>query len=157
MNNTQFFTFGQAEKEFGIAKATLSRDRKNGKLSAEKQLDGSYRIAMSELIRAYGDRLKPRTVATVDDNSSMERSSTPTTTPESAILQAQLAGVRGELEQVKNERDHLRGTLAGEIEERRKLTALLTDQRRPESVPEAPQKAAEGRVSRAWRILTGKG
>lgn len=158
MNNPQLLTFGQAERQFQIAKATLSRDRKNGKLSADKQEDGSYRVAVSELIRVYGDRLKPRTAATVDDNRHLERFSTPSATPETGVLQAQLDGLRGELEQVKSERDHLRQTLAEETEERRKLTALLTDQRtrQPEPAPQSPQEPAGGRLGRAWRILTGK-
>lgn len=157
MNTTQFFTFGQVEKQFHLAKATLSRDRKSGKLSAERQPDGSYRVALSELIRTYGDRLKPRVVATGDDNRPLERSSTPTTTPETGILQAQLEGLRGELEQVKDERDDLRRRLDAEGEERRKLTALLTDQRKPDSPAPAPQKPVGGRLSRAWSILRGKG
>lgn len=157
MSATQFFTFGQVEKQFQIAKATLSRDRKGGKLSAEKQPDGSYRVALSELIRAYGDRLKPRVVATGDDNRHLERSSPLSTTHETAALRAQIEGLRGELEQVKDERDDLRRRLDAEGEERRKLTALLTDQRRPDPVATAPEKPAEGRLSRAWRILRGQG
>ncbi len=156
MNIPQFFTFGQVEKQFQIAKATLSRDRKGGKLSAEKQPDGSYRVALSELIRTYGDRLKPRVVATGHDNSHLERSSTPATTPETAAFTAQLEGLRNELEQVKDERDHLRRVLADEMEERRKLTALLTDRRQPEPVPISPQKPVEGRWARAWSILRGR-
>ena len=156
MNTPQFFTFGQVEKQFQIAKATLSRDRKIGKLSAEKQPDGSYRVALSELIRTYGDRLKPRVVATGDDNRHPERSSTPATTPETATFAAQLEGLRNELEQVKDERDHLRRVLADEMEERRKLTALLTDQRSSEAVAISPQKPVEGRLARAWSILRGK-
>jgi hypothetical protein len=81
MSNPQFLTFGEAERRFRIAKATLSRDRSKGRLSAERQEDGSYRVAVSELIRAYGDRLKPGTAATGDDNGDVERSSTPPLQP----------------------------------------------------------------------------
>jgi hypothetical protein len=133
MSNPQFLTFGQAERQFRIAKATLSRDRAKGRLSAEKQEDGSYRVAVSELIRVYGDRLKPSNGATGDDNRIVERSSTPSATRETGILQAQLDGMRGELEQIRSERDDLRRRLDVADEERREkdrlLTALLTDQR----------------------------
>ena len=44
-------TLGQAAKQLGIGKATLSRYIKQGKLSAQKQEDGSYRIDVSELDR----------------------------------------------------------------------------------------------------------
>jgi len=44
-------TLGQAAKTIGMNKATLSRYIKQGKISAEKQEDGSYRIDPSELDR----------------------------------------------------------------------------------------------------------
>lgn len=139
MSNPQFLTFGQAERQFQIAKATLSRDRKKGKFSADKQEDGSYRVAVSELIRAYGDRLHPRPAATDDDNGRLERSSTPAATPETGVLQAQLDGIRGELEQVMSERDDLRRRLdAADAERRdkdRQLTALLADRREMAAKP----------------------
>jgi excisionase family DNA binding protein len=47
-------TLGQAAKQLGIGKATLSRYIKQGKLSAAKQEDGSYRIDVSELDRVRG-------------------------------------------------------------------------------------------------------
>src|SRR5688500_17387905 len=47
-------TLGQAAKQLGIGKATLSRYIKQGKLSAAKQDDGSYRIDVSELDRVRG-------------------------------------------------------------------------------------------------------
>ena len=46
-----YLTLGQAAKQSGIGKATLSRYIKQGKLSAQKQEDGSYRIDASELDR----------------------------------------------------------------------------------------------------------
>jgi excisionase family DNA binding protein len=46
-----YLTLGQAAKQLGIGKATLSRYLKNGKLSAQKQPDGSYRIDAAELDR----------------------------------------------------------------------------------------------------------
>src|SRR4051812_26844099 len=139
MSNPQFLTFGAAERRFRIAKATLSRDRSKGKLSAERQEDGSYRVAVSELIRVYWDRVKPETAATGDDNRAVERSSTPPATPATGILQAQLDGLRGELEQVRSERDDLRRRLDSADGERREkdrlLTALLTDQRHEDVAP----------------------
>ena len=67
-------------------------------------------------------------------------------------MQAQLEGMQGELEQVKGERDDLRRRLDAEGEERRKLTALLTDQReKPTAEPEQPRKGLRGFLHR----LTG--
>ena len=39
-----WFTLGVAAKQAGISKPTLSKAIKNGRISAEKQPDGSYRI-----------------------------------------------------------------------------------------------------------------
>ena len=44
-------TLGQAAKHLRMGKATLSRYIKQGKISAAKQEDGSYRIDASELDR----------------------------------------------------------------------------------------------------------
>ena len=44
-------SMGQAAKAAGITKATLARYIKSGKVSAEKQPDGSYHIDASELDR----------------------------------------------------------------------------------------------------------
>jgi excisionase family DNA binding protein len=51
-------TLGQAAKQLGIGKATLSRYIKQGKLSAAKQEDGSYRIDVAELDRVR-DIMRP--------------------------------------------------------------------------------------------------
>ena len=47
------YTIGTAAKATGKAKSTISRDIKNGRISAEKQPDGSYLIDPSELHRVY--------------------------------------------------------------------------------------------------------
>lgn len=157
MNNGQFFTLGQVERAFRLSKSTLSKDRASGKLSAEKQADGSYRVALSELVRVYGERLQRRTGETGPDNGEVERSATPATTAETPVLLAQLDGLRAELGQVKSERDDLRRRLDEESAERRRLTLMLADQRsRPEPPAVPPRSAGGGRLRRAWAVLTGK-
>jgi hypothetical protein len=162
MNNGQFFTLGQVEREFRLSKSTLSKDRASGKLSAEKQVDGSYRVALSELVRVYGERLQRRTVETGPNNGEIERLATPATTAETSVLLARLEGLRAELDQVRGERDDLRRRLDEESAERRRLTLMLADHRSmPESpdMPEVtatPESAAGGRLRRAWAALTRK-
>ena len=46
------YTLGQAAKEIGCSKATLSRAIKNGKLSAKKNDDDTYAIDAAELMLA---------------------------------------------------------------------------------------------------------
>jgi Helix-turn-helix domain len=71
-------TLSQAAKHVGINKATLSRYIKQGKISAEKQEDGSYHIDPSEL-----DRLRELMGAdTSDDTPSVP----PSRTGEIALL-----------------------------------------------------------------------
>jgi hypothetical protein len=53
------YTMGQAARVTGISKPRLSRAIKAGKISAERQDDGSYTIDPAELHRVY-----PATVAT---------------------------------------------------------------------------------------------
>ena len=48
-----YFTLGEAAKQAGISKPTLSKAIKEGRLSAEKQPDGSYRIQPAELFMVY--------------------------------------------------------------------------------------------------------
>jgi chromosome segregation ATPase len=66
---------------------------------------------------------------------------------ETHVLQAEVDGLREQLALLKDERDDLRRRLDSEAEERRRLTALLTDQR----------PAAQPDVRRGWwRQLRGK-
>lgn len=50
------FTLAQAAKETGRDRSTLFRAIKKGKLSGEKQDDGSYLIDSSELYRVYPEK-----------------------------------------------------------------------------------------------------
>jgi septal ring factor EnvC (AmiA/AmiB activator) len=93
---------------------------------------GEYQIAAAELYRVFP--------ANSNRNAEIERLATPEGNGRTAVLQAQLEGLSGELEQVKSERDDLRRRLDSEAEERRKLTALLTDQtRKPAAAPPEPE------------------
>ncbi len=119
------YTLGLAAKEAGWSKATISRAIKNGKLSADRRDDNSYAIEPSELQR-WVDSNSHR-------NSKMKRIATPSETPETPSqnngLQAEVDGLLAQVDLLKSERDDLRGRLDAESEERRKLTAMLTDQR----------------------------
>lgn len=130
------YTLGEAAKAIGLSKPTLSRAIKNGKLTAKKLEDGSYRIDPSELERwneANGHRNATKTqTKTLDE--------THETPNRNSVLQAQVDALRQQLEAVGMERDRERGQLVDQIEdlrtrltkadeERTRLTAILTDQR----------------------------
>lgn len=148
-------TAKQAADHTGKSKAAILKAIKTGRLSASKGGVGEWQIDPSELFRVY--QSAPTEAA----------NSAPAYTPEHSGLAAELAAMQDKLTTLEAERqrerhqheatiDDLRRRLDAEGEERRKLTALLTDQRKPEPVALAPQKPVEGRLSRAWSILRGK-
>lgn len=119
------YTLGTASKATGKSKSTLSRDIKNGKISAVRQDDGSYRIDPAELHRVY-----PPVSFGVAGNGSIERSATgfdthwnPTFQREAEVLREVHDRERRQLERtiddLRADRDHWR----------QQATALLTDQR----------------------------
>lgn len=75
-------TLGQASKETGVSKATLSRALKSGKISGDKQSDGSFKIDPAELFRVF-----PRNSS---NNPAMKQSATHNETPETDIKMVQL-------------------------------------------------------------------
>ena len=111
------YTLGQASKATGISKPTLSRAIKSGKLSGQKQPDGSFLIDPAELNRVY-----PLVVATSNDNRNMEHSETPSNPN---ALQAQLETLREERDR---ERQQLQATIEDLREERGRLLKVLEEQ-----------------------------
>ena len=141
----------QAAKAVGVARSTLYRDIQEGKVSVGKDGRGKPYVDVAELERAYGSVTLSDTSETVSNG----QTGTPQKDKKDSALQREHDLLREQIELLRSERDDLRRRLDDETEERRatqaKLTALLTDQRAT-----APQKAAEGRLARAWSILRGK-
>lgn len=141
-------SLSQAARESGTSKPTLSRWIAKGKVSAERQQDGSYLIDPSEL-----DRIKDlMRNGNGSGNPNMKQSETP---QETSALQREIELLRERLNDKDEVISDLRRRLDMESEERRtaqtKLTALLTDQR--QKPPE--EKPATG--FRAWlaKRITG--
>jgi excisionase family DNA binding protein len=97
-------TLGQAARQAGISKSYLSRLIKSGKISAERQENGEYRIDPSEL-----DRLADiRPHGHDSGNSVSERSETPrelVLQREVELLRELLSDKEQTLEDVRRERD----------------------------------------------------
>ena len=117
---------GQAAKRLKINKSTLSRHRRKGRFSAEKDENGSYVIDESELARAYPDQYTSNDAATAKSNDT-EHQENPSDTA------TELARLRAENALLWDERDNLRERLDAEAEERRHLTRMLADQREKKS------------------------
>ena len=150
-------TLGEAAKQSGFSKSTLSRAIKSGKLTAERQEDNSFQIDAGELQRW------------IDSNPHRNSSKTQVTTPistdetpsQNSDLQAEVEALRKEIDRSNLERDREREHLEAHIETLREraeraerkedqLQAILTDQRvKPADTP------PKGRIGRAWDALKG--
>ena len=142
------FTLGTAAKAVGIAKSTMSRAVKNGRVSAERQDDGSYLIEASELYRVFGPQLA--------EQPSIERSTTQIATPsngaehqferERALLLDQIRDLRERLTESERERRAI-------DEERRaaqRTIAALIESRIVPAVPDSASPAPEVVRRRRW-------
>jgi hypothetical protein len=123
-----------------VSKPTLSKAISSGRLSAEKQADGSYRIQPAELFRVYPPESRGNRFDRSDGGERETGSADWLADSEVALLRERLALLTEERErertQLTDQIQDLRRRLdaeaearRAEAEERRKMTALLTDQR----------------------------
>lgn len=151
------YTAGEAARATGKNIATITRAIKSGKISASKDASGAWRIEPSELHRVFP------TLAQVLQISEMQQDAIPVQEQESGTakaLQEELAvlreRVRSQDQLLADRADQiadLRTRLDREGEERRKLAAILTDQRsRPiEANPTDPVSTSLPRSWWPWR------
>jgi uncharacterized protein YlxW (UPF0749 family) len=116
------YTLGEATKATGISKTSLHRAIKAGRISATKNDVGAWEIDPAELHRVF----PPAANRNSSETDPVERSG-------EVALQRELELLREERErervQLQARIDDLTRRLDLEGEERRRLTALLTDQR----------------------------
>ncbi len=134
-------TLGQAAKEAGKSKATISKYLKNGKLSYVSKTEKGYQIDPSELFRVF-----PKNEQETVHN---EQPQTHKITPANSILQKEVDLLRERLDDKEDVIKDLRERLDKESDERRKLTNLLTDDRQ-----KSPEKPAEKKKG-FWGSLFG--
>jgi excisionase family DNA binding protein len=118
------YTLGQAAKMVGRSKPTIARAIRSGKLSASRTETGAFAIDESELHRVFqvsgnGAGTMLRAVPGEADGTSQ------------ATLRVERDRLLAEREDLRETIRDLRHRLDSEVEERRRLLALLTDQRRP--------------------------
>ena len=117
------YSLGTAAKEARVSKSAIYRAVKSGRLSANRTDSGDYSIEPSELCRWR------------DANVPAKRDETPPERPETAVLQAELAGL-------KQLNELLRAQLAAWQAQAERLA--LTAQA-PATAPEAPATASQAR------------
>lgn len=118
------YSLKQASHATGLAKSTIQRAIKGGKISAAITESGAYQIDPVELHRIFPPVAEQQ-------NATLETANEST-------------GLRVQVELLRDMVDYLKGKLEAEAEERRRtqaqLTALLTDQR--ERTPEQTTQTA---------------
>lgn len=118
-------TMGEAAKQAGISKATLSRAIKNGRVSATRNDKGGWDVDPAELFRVY-----PRNTATVATNGSMKRDATPSATAdETPALQAEIEGLKAQLALMREQLDDVKTQRDEWATQAKQATRLLADQR----------------------------
>jgi hypothetical protein len=126
------YTLTEAAAASGKSKMTIQRAIKSGKLSASRRDDESYDIDPSELHRVF----PPVSVLEAKNDNKIQDD----VTNDISLLQAELKIRDEKIALIEAERERERQQLTGQIddlrrrldvegEERRKLTAILTDQR----------------------------
>lgn len=91
LRQSMSFSVSRAAKETGLSKSTISRAIKSGRISAQKQDDGSYLIEPAELFRVYRRRVaQPRVDAMHDAPRNRPEQAAETRSGELEIVRAKL-------------------------------------------------------------------
>lgn len=145
-------TLGTAAKATGVSKPTLCRAIKSGKLSANRNEDGSYSIDPAELFRVYTPVSE-----TGDKTDKMEQSEKDKSY---SLLQQTLETLREVVAHLEDDRNDLRRRLDSAQEAREKaadevhrLTLMLTHQKQQEQEREPPAAPIrDTRLEKAWKV-----
>ena len=127
-------TLGQVVRLTGVAKTTLSRAIKSGRLSASRRDDGAYLVDPAELERVYAMRADASGAT-----DSVAHHAAPACDPETAAriaeLEAEVRGLQALLAEVKSSRDaalaEIRAGRDTAQEQLRQVLAALPPPRRP--------------------------
>jgi len=117
-------TLNEAAKSCRKAKGTVLKAIKEGRLSAPKDTQGRYKIDPSELHRVF-----PLTITDQSEKPTLTPASNHENHIEIERLRAELKAANTLSENMAETVTDLRERLDREGEERRQLTAMLTDQR----------------------------
>ncbi len=140
------YSLAEAAKATRKSKSTLTRAIKKGTIAASKNDHGQYEIEPSELHRVYAP-VASVDVAQQSNDAPRNSDETPDLLNELIELRAQVKVQDQLVSAHENTITDLRDRLDREGEERRQLTAMLTDQRaQPSEAASAPRKGFFSRV-----------
>lgn len=121
------YKISEAVKATGVSKATIHRARENGKISASKDENGHYQFDPAELHRVFPRRTD--TAHNTPNDAARDAGETAKNDSELSALAAKLEVTEKLVDAHAQTIEDLRDRLTKEGEERRQLTAMLTDQR----------------------------
>ena len=145
------YSLKQAAEAVGRGKPAILRAIQKGIISAQKSSKNEWLIDPAELHRVY-----PPISRNGAQSNETERHATPDATE---VLRKENALLLEQIELLKDERQDLRRRLDDEAAERRKLTALLTHQQKPEATPPAPATPLPDTTTdkgKLWQKLFGR-
>lgn len=115
------YTLGEAAKATGKSKATLSKAIKSGRISAQKDENGTFRIDPSELHRVYP--------LTVSENRNAPPISTPEKPESTGLIRELQARLEAAQERLTDKESVIEDLREDRDKWRQQATALLSDQR----------------------------
>jgi hypothetical protein len=120
MENSTYFTIGQAAKETGKAKSTIKKSIDNGELSVAEKTARGFKIEASELFRVF-----PRKTEERSQNTPIEQTETAEERIENGILKAKLEladqrydDAQRTIKDLRSDRDAWRQQATGLIEDK---------------------------------------
>ena len=116
------FTLGQAAKEAGVSKPTISRALKNGALSGKRRSDRSFEIEASELHR-WKDDYRSR-------KHQVFQSVTPESNSSNSALELEVKALREKIGETNEERGRERQQLTDQIQDLRDRLDKESEERR---------------------------
>lgn len=141
----------EAAEAVGLSRDGILKAIRTGKISAEKNTNGEWRIEPVELFRVYAPVISSPQTNSANIQSPIGDSPQTSAEPSVESLQAELRQFQQRLADKDDVIADLRTRLDAEAEERRKLTMMLTDaQRAPDH-----QQAPPARPRSWWARLLG--
>jgi hypothetical protein len=148
----------EAATAVGLSRDGILKAIRSGKISAEKNQNGEWRIEPVELFRVYAPVTSSPQTTSANIQTPIVDSPQTRSEPSVESLQAELRQFQQRLADKDDVIADLRTRLDAEADERRKLTMILTDtqhQRTPE-VPPEPTTPSTERNRSWWGRLLGR-
>ena len=160
------FNISESAEIAGISRMTLNRHIKAGKITPQLDSDGNKYLDISQLIQTYGNDINLDKVPGYDTpkkdvtRNKLQHDTSATVTPSNDV---EIALLKQKLEILEKERaeerkrfeeqiDFLKDQLSDEKEERKKVNAILTDQRKEsEKVITAQSKGTDETIKKIQR------